>query len=150
MIFVKSTILTGNLLKLINFQFANFYPGGAISQPNKVLVLQRAGAPKKVLNSGLGPKWDQSSKLVPKKSRFCLQVPNFCLCLQMLLKRGGTQQLGHCCALFRHIQCIMCMYLILSGPLMRVSYLLTIRYILKWEMLRQCVFCLFCMFFAIS
>ena len=36
--------------------------------------------------------WDQSSNLVLKKSRFCLQVPNFCLYLQMLLKRGGTQQ----------------------------------------------------------
>ena len=28
-------------------------------------------------NSELGPKWDQSINLVPKKSRFCLQVPNF-------------------------------------------------------------------------
>ena len=26
---------------------------------------------------GLGPKWDQSAKKVPKKSLFCLQVPNF-------------------------------------------------------------------------
>ena len=61
---------------------------------------------------------------------------------------------GHCCALFRHIQCIMCMYLILSGPLMRVSYLMTIRYILKWEMLRQRVFLsflhVFCNFMKIT
>ena len=27
---------------------------------------------KKVPNSGLGPKWDQSSNLAPKESRFCL------------------------------------------------------------------------------
>ena len=33
----------------------------------------------KVPNSGLGPKWDQSAKKVPKKSLFCLQVPNFSL-----------------------------------------------------------------------
>ena len=44
----------------------------------------------KVPNSGLGPKWDQSTNMVPKKSRFCLQVPNFWFYLQMLLKRGGT------------------------------------------------------------
>ena len=103
MIFVKSTILTGNLLKLINFQFANFYPGGAISQPNKVLVLQRAGAPKKVLNSGLGPKWDQSSNLVPKKSRFCLQVPNFFTLPSDAAEKRRHTAVGHCCALFRHI-----------------------------------------------
>ena len=32
---------------------------------------------KKVPNSGLGSKWDQSAKVVPKKSQFCFQVPNF-------------------------------------------------------------------------
>ena len=30
-----------------------------------------------VPNLGLGPKWDQSPNLVPKKSQFCMQVPNF-------------------------------------------------------------------------
>ena len=30
-----------------------------------------------VPNLGLGPKWDQSQNLVPKKSQFCMQVPNF-------------------------------------------------------------------------
>ena len=39
--------------------------------------------------SQMGPKF----QFGPKKSRFYLQVPNFCLYLQMLLKRGGTQQL---------------------------------------------------------
>ena len=28
-----------------------------------------------VPNLGLGPKWDQSPNLVPKKSQFCMQVP---------------------------------------------------------------------------
>ena len=31
----------------------------------------------KVSNLGLGPKWDQGAKMVPKKSQFYFQVPNF-------------------------------------------------------------------------
>ena len=31
----------------------------------------------KVPNLGLGPKWDQSAKKVPKKSLFCLPSPKF-------------------------------------------------------------------------
>ena len=31
----------------------------------------------KVPNLGLGPKWDQGAKMVPKKSQFYFQVPNF-------------------------------------------------------------------------
>ena len=30
-----------------------------------------------VPNLGLGPKWDQSPNLVPKKSQFGMQVPNY-------------------------------------------------------------------------
>ena len=89
-----------------------------------------------------------------KKDLQCLQKRYFALRTlpsDAAEKRRHTA-VGHCCALFRHIQCIMCMYLILSGPLMRVSYLLTIRYILKWEMLRVFVFfaCFFYNFMKIT
>ena len=60
----------------------------ARTEPQKPPVLTRRS--DKVPNLGLGPKWDESAKKVPKKSRFCLQVPNFWFYLQMLLKWGGT------------------------------------------------------------
>ena len=43
----------------------------------------------KVPNLGLGPKWDQGAKMVPKKSQFYFQVPNSWFYLQMMLKRGA-------------------------------------------------------------
>ena len=62
------TILTGNLLKLINFQFANFYPGGAISQPNKVLVLQRGAQSEEMAEPDPAPTHE------PKNSKFKQQA----------------------------------------------------------------------------
>ena len=82
----------------------------------------------------------------PKKVPILLTSPKFLTLPSDAAEKRRHTAVGHCCALFRHIQCIMCMYLILSGPLMRVSYLLTIRYILKWEMLRQRVFLSFLQF----
>ena len=98
--------------------------------------------------SQMGPKF----QFGPKKVPILLTSPKFLTLPSDAAEKRRHTAVGHCCALFRHIQCIMCMYLILSGPLMRVSYLLTIRYILKWEMLRVLVFfaCFFCNFMKIT
>ena len=50
--------------------------GGRSYSTSQATLIRRSD---KVPNSGLGPKWDQSAKKVPKKSLFCLQVPNFSL-----------------------------------------------------------------------
>ena len=98
----------------------------------------------------MGPKYQNGPKKVP----ILPPSPKFLILPSDAAEKRRHTAVGHCCALFRHIQCIMCMYLILSGPLMRVSYLLTIRYILKWEMLRQRVFLsflhVFCNFMKIT
>ena len=100
--------------------------------------------------SQMGPKF----QFGPKKVPILLTSPKFLTLPSDAAEKRRHTAVGHCCALFRHIQCIMCMYLILSGPLMRVSYLLTIRYILKWEMLRQRMFLsflhVFCNFMKIT
>ena len=100
--------------------------------------------------SQMGPKF----QVGPKKVPILLTSPKFLTPPSDAAEKRRHTAVGHCCALFRHIQCIMCMYLILSGPLMRESYLLTIIYILKWEMLRQRMFLsflhVFCNFMKIT
>ena len=45
-----------------------------IKNPNN-----KNSARNEVPNLGLGPNWDQSPEMVPNKSQFCSQVPNFIL-----------------------------------------------------------------------
>ena len=85
----------------------------------------------------MGPKF----QVGPKKVPILLTSPKFLTLPSDAAEKRRHTAVGHCCALFRHIQCIMCMYLILSGPLMRVSYLLTTRVFVFFA-----CFCLFCMF----
>ena len=99
----------------------------AIGIINHKQALQKGPNRDLVPNGTNVPIW---SKKVPN----LLTSPKFLTLPSDAAEKRRHTAVGHCCALFRHIQCIMCMYLILSGPLMRVSYLLTIRYILKWEM----------------
>ena len=42
----------------------------------ETITLTKIRPSNEVPNLGLGPKWDQSPNLVPKKSQFCMQVPN--------------------------------------------------------------------------
>ena len=95
---------------------------------------QSAGAPKRsqirdlVPNGTKVPIWSQKVPILPSSPKF-LTVPS-----------DAAEKRRHIAViavpyLDIYVQCIMCMYLILSGPLMRVSYLLTTR-----------VFVFFCMF----
>ena len=105
----------------------------------------------KVPNLGLGPKWDQGAKMVPKKSQFYFQVPNFWFYLQMMLKRGGTYVAVRAQQwLFGHTQC---MYHVHIFDTLWPSHIYW--YILNWAMSRQRVFLLllhffFCLFMKIT
>ena len=126
--------------------------GHASPQPRRTCPCQCAQSPsrlnlesrrsKKVPNLGLGPKWDQSAKMVPKKSRFCFQVPNFWFYLQMMLKRGGTYVAVRAQQwLFGHTQC---MYHVHIFDTLWPSHIYW--YILNWAKSRQRVFCFYCIF----
>ena len=66
------------------------------------------------------PKRSQIWDLVPfgpKKVPILLPSPKFLILPSDDAEKGRHIAVSHCCALFGHLQCIMCMSLILNGPL---------------------------------
>ena len=63
--------------------------------------------------SQMGPKCQNGPKKVP----ILLPSPKFLILPSDDAEKGRHIAVSHCCALFGHLQCIMCMSLILSGPL---------------------------------
>ena len=56
---------------------SNFPPSGSHPHKKSCEAVDIFRHYNEVPNLGLGPKWDQSPNLVPKKSQFRMQVPNF-------------------------------------------------------------------------
>ena len=113
-----------SLFLFLPFQRTNFFP-------QVVLFLFRRS--KKVPNSGLGPKWDQSAKIVPKKSR--ISDSTFRWCWKREAHRSHRPSVIAVPYLDIHNVSCACLWYSLA-----LWYLLTVRYILNWEMSRLRVF----------
>ena len=80
-----------------------------------------AGAPIRsrirdlVPNETKVPKWSQKVPILPPS-------PNFLILPSDAAEKRRHIAVSHCCALFRHTQCIMCMYFMLSGPLLPTDH----------------------------
>ena len=77
--------------------------------------------------SQMGPKCQNGPKKVP----ILLPSPKFLILPSDDAEKGRHIAVSHCCALFGHLQCIMCMSLILSGPRTDTSRLSSKSSVLK-------------------
>ena len=103
-----------------------------------------------IIQAYQGPEFGPKSQFDPKKSRFCLQVPNFWLYLQMLLKRGGTQQ-SVIAVPYLDIYNVSCACIWYSLALSWESHIYwPLDIFWNGKCCDNACFCLFCMFFAIS
>ena len=68
--------------------------------------------------SQMGPKYQNGPKKVP----ILPPSPKFLILPSDAAEKRRHIAVSHCCALFRHTQCIMCMYFMLSGPLLPTDH----------------------------
>ena len=74
---------------------------------------RRSKGPKFGTWSQMGPKCQNGPKKVP----ILLPSPKFLILPSDDAEKGRHIAVSHCCVLFGHTQCIMCMSLILSSPI---------------------------------
>ena len=78
------------------------------------IVMSIQALQKEVSNLGLGPTKVPNG---PKKVPILLPSPKFLILPSDDAEKGRHIAVSHCCVLFGHTQCIMCMSLILSSPI---------------------------------